>query len=74
MEVQMILTMDMATGQRLDEEESVFAREVPGTDWISGPIPRLALQEAVRQEVVHPALLMAPPIANAARIVAQLLH
>lgn len=74
MEVQMILTMDMATGQRLDEEESVFAREVPGTDWISGPIPRLALQEAARQEVVHPALLMAPPISKTTRTVAPLLH
>jgi len=57
----MIVMMDMASGSRLDEEESLsFAKEMPNAGRVPQPTPQLGLQLAVPELAPRP-VLREPP-------------
>jgi hypothetical protein len=75
MEVQMILMMDMATGQRLDEEEGTLPEREPTRHWSSVPVEHVALQEVAREtEASGPPRIVSPRVARASTVTAARLH
>lgn len=72
----MIVTMDMATGQRLDEEENVHARDLASDFRVPQPLARLALREPVEEgKALNPAIWAAAPcVLQAAEPVGPPLH
>lgn len=72
----MIVTMDMATGQRLDEEENVLARDLAVDVRVPQALARLALREHSEEvPALNPAIWAAAPcVLRAAEPVGPPLH